>query len=187
MFFLTLSVAVLALRVSRRERIESRDHRWTRAADRPRRTAGPAPGPPAPASSASSTPSRTASWSVWARADRAAAAVGGAQLVQERRRDPRRPVGPARDAALRQLGAGLDRGAHRPVLPQQRRRGRRLAGAHHAARLDGRLRAGPLRVPRQPAHLLPVRRRHDVPGLPGPGAAVLRGAATSACSTPTRA
>ena len=27
----------------------------------------------------------------------------------------------------------------------------------------------------QPVHLLPVRRRHDVPGLPGPGAAVLRG------------
>ena len=39
--------------------------------------------------------------------------------------------------------------------------------ADHAARLDGGLRAGPLPVPRQPVHLLPVRRRDDVPGLPG--------------------
>ena len=41
-------------------------------------------------------------------------------------------------------------------------------------RLDGRVRAGPVQVRRQPVHLLPVRLRAGLPGLPGARAAVLR-------------
>ncbi len=65
------------------------------------------------------------------------------QLVQERRGDPRRPVGAAGGAALRELGARLDRGAHRPVLPQQRHRGGRLAHPHHAVRRRRRRTSSP--------------------------------------------
>ncbi len=52
--------------------------------------------------------------------------------------------------------------------------------------VDGGVRAGPLRVPGQPAAVLPVRGRRDVPGVPRPGAAVLHAEEPRTCSTRTR-
>src|SRR6266545_4943282 len=101
--------------------------------------------------------------------------VGSAELFQDRRADPHRPVGVAVRTALGKLGPRLEPGAHRPVLPQQRYRGHRLAHLDHAARGDGGVRTGPLRVPRQPDRVLPLRGRDDVPGLSRPGTALLRG------------
>ena len=52
--------------------------------------------------------------------------------------------------ALGQLQPGVGRGPHRRVLPEHRDRRRHRCLPHHAARLDGRVRAGALRLPRQP-------------------------------------
>ena len=56
---------------------------------------------------------------------------------------------------------------------------------HDAARLDGRVRAGPLQVPRQPGHLLPVRVRAGVPGRSWRWCRCSSWSRTWACSTPT--
>ena len=114
-------------------------------------------------------------------ADHAAAAVGGAQLVQERRRDPHRPVGAAGAAALGNWARAWSE-AHigRYFLNSAIV----VAGALILTMLLGAMAAYVLARYGSAASgsSTTVRRRDDVPGLPGAGAAVLRGAQRSACS-----
>ena len=79
--------------------------------------------------------------------------------------DLRLAVRAARALELRQLRQRVDDRGHRQLLPQHGHRGRLRPRHRDGARVDVRLRARLLLVPRRTVHLLPDARRPDLPDL----------------------